>query len=362
MSARIPVLLSKTPYEVIVGEGILSRVGEFIRQVLPTGKCALITDSNVAPLYGDILLDSLKKSGIETVSITIPAGEKSKSLGEVEKACDQMIAAGLDRGAFVAALGGGVVGDLAGFVASIYYRGIPHVQIPTTVVAQVDSSIGGKTGVNSREGKNLLGAFHQPALVVSDPATLSTLPKREFNEGMAEVIKHAVIRDEKMLEDLPDFSQANLPTLIARNVKIKARIVADDELEKEGIRALLNFGHTIGHAIENAAGYGRFLHGEAISLGLAAALDLSVKKAALAIGEAQKVIKILEAFDLPVKLPEDLSTDALIGAVRRDKKFQSGAIRFVLSSKLGSAFVSDDITESDIRQAIEDIRQWNREP
>ena len=187
-----------------------------------------------------------------------------------------MISAGLDRRAFVAALGGGVVGDLAGFVASIYYRGIPHVQIPTTVVAQVDSAIGGKTGVNARDGKNLIGSFHQPALVIADPETLSTLPKREFNEGIAEIIKHAVIRDAAMLVDLHKPVTSDLPPLIARNQEIKSAIVVEDEFEKLGVRALLNFGHTIGHAIENAAGYGRYLHGEAVSLGIAAALRLSV--------------------------------------------------------------------------------------
>lgn len=357
MAARIPVLLSQTPYEVIVGRGILPRTGEFIRRVLPAGKCALITDSHVGPLHGEAVRKSLVSSDLDPVTITVPAGESSKSLSEVEKICDQMIAAGLDRGAFVVALGGGVVGDLAGFAASVYYRGIPHVQIPTTVVAQVDSSIGGKTGVNSREGKNLIGAFHQPALVVTDPATLETLPKRERNEGFAEVIKHAVIRDADMLGELEAYSEADLPLLIARNVKIKARIVAKDEFEKAGLRALLNFGHTIGHAIENAAGYGRFLHGEAISLGLVAALNLSVQKAGLPVQDAGRVRRLLEAFDLPVRLPDEIATESLMTTMRRDKKFQAGAIRFVLTEKLGSAFVSKDITESDLRAAIEEIRK-----
>lgn len=357
MAARIPVLLKNYPYEVIVGQGILPRVGEFVHQAIPSAKCALITDANVGPLYAGVVKESLENSGIATTIITVPAGEPSKCLMEVEKTCDAMIDAGLDRGAFVAALGGGVVGDLAGFVASIYYRGIPHVQIPTTVVAQVDSSIGGKTGVNSKAGKNLIGAFHQPALVVSDPETLDTLPKREFNEGIAEIIKHAVIRDEPMLDELSDLALTNLSALIARNVKIKARIVAEDEFEKLGVRALLNFGHTVGHAIENTAGYGRFLHGEAVSLGLAAALSISEKRAGLSAEESKKVVDILCHFDLPVTLPADLSVDDLMTALQKDKKFENGAIRYVVSDRLGHAYVSEDVSAEDIREAIESLKR-----
>ncbi len=355
MAARIPVLLKNRPYEVIVGNGILPRAGEFIHQVLPSLRCALVTDTNVGPLYADIVRESLETAGVQTTVITVPAGETSKSLPEVEKVCAAMIEAGLDRGAFVAALGGGVVGDLAGFVASIYYRGIPHAQIPTSVVAQVDSSIGGKTGVNASAGKNLIGAFHQPAIVVTDASALETLPKREFNEGVAEIIKHAIIRDAAMLDELKDVQ--DLPTLIARNVKIKARIVAEDEYEKLGVRALLNFGHTIGHAIENTAGYGRYLHGEAISLGLVAALALSVEKAGLDPAEAARAVALLKAFKLPVTLPSDLPTASLMAALRLDKKFDAGAIRFVLTEKFGSAFLSHDVTEADLQAAIERLRE-----
>jgi 3-dehydroquinate synthase len=357
MAARIPVLLKNKPYDVIVGHDILSRTGEFVRQTLPDAtKGAVVTDSNVGPLYAGAVCAALEAAGLQPTVITVPAGETSKTLSEVEKVCDAMVEAGLDRGAFVAALGGGVVGDLAGFVAAIYYRGIPHVQIPTSVVAQVDSSIGGKTGVNSRAGKNLIGAFHQPAVVISDPVTLDTLPRREFNEGLAEVIKHAVIRDAAMLDELEDPDTLDLPSLVARNVKIKARIVAEDEFEKLGLRALLNFGHTIGHAIENTAGYGRYLHGEAISLGLVAALRLSVRKAGLPEKDADRVKTLLQKYKLPVTLPDDLATDDLMAALRRDKKFAAGQIRFVLTSEPGSAFVSGDLTEADLRQAIEGLR------
>jgi 3-dehydroquinate synthase len=357
MLTRITVSLSRSSYEMIIGRGILARTGELVREILPPGRCALITDTNIAPLHAGAVVASLSGAGFHPTLITIPAGEKSKSLSNTETVCGQMIAAGLDRNAFVAALGGGVVGDLAGFVASIYYRGIPHVQIPTTLVAQVDSAIGGKTGVNARQGKNLIGSFHQPALVITDPETLSTLPRREFNEGVAEIIKHAVIRDAAMLMDIEKAVASDLPALIAHNQNIKSQIVVEDEFEKLGVRALLNFGHTIGHAIENAAGYGRYLHGEAVSLGIAAALRLSVDKAGLSSEEAQEVLRALRAFDLPVRLPEDIPTEALMESLRKDKKFEAGAIRFVLTGKLGSAFLSKEVCEEDIRLAIEQIRK-----
>ena len=357
MAIRVPVLLRQTPYEVIVGHDLLNRTGEFIHQVLPVGKCALVTDSNLAPLYAGPVQESLEGAGFTVIPVVVPAGEKSKSLIRAEAVCDALISGGLDRHGLVVALGGGVVGDLAGFVASIYHRGIPHVQIPTSVVAQVDSSIGGKTGVNAARGKNLIGSFHQPALVVADCRVLETLPQREFDEGMAEVIKHAVIRDAGMLETIETFTRSDLPALIARNVKIKARIVAEDEEERNDVRALLNFGHTIGHAIESAAGYGRYLHGEAISLGLAAALHLSVEKAGLPRADAERVLAALEGFNLPVHMPADLGTADLLTALRMDKKFREGAIRFVLTKALGSAFVSDEITREDLRDAIEALRK-----
>jgi 3-dehydroquinate synthase len=357
MAERITVSLARNPYQILVGCGILDSTGDLVGEVLSPARCALITDENIAPLYAEAVTISLRKAGFSPATITIPAGEKSKSWNTAETVCDRMIAAGLHRGSFVAALGGGVVGDLAGFVASIYFRGIPHVQIPTTVVAQVDSAIGGKTGVNARGGKNLIGSFHQPALVIADPATLRTLSQREFNEGIAEIIKHAVIRDATMLGDLERAVDSNLPALIARNQKIKSAIVAEDEREQCGVRALLNFGHTIGHAIESAAGYGKYLHGEAVSLGIAAALHLSVNRAGLSMEEAQIVLEALQAFKLPIRLPEDIPTKALMETLSRDKKFEEGLIRFVLTRKLGSAFVSKEVTENDIRLAIEEIRK-----
>jgi len=353
----VPVRIPGTECRVLVGRGLIGRAGEFVREAGLRGACAVITDENVARHHGEAVRKSLEAAGYRTHFFVVPAGEQSKAMSVAESLCDRMIEAGLDRSSFIVALGGGVVGDLAGFVAAIYQRGIPFVQIPTTIVAQVDSSIGGKTGVNARAGKNLIGAFHQPRLVLADTDTLATLPDREYREGFAEVIKHAVIRDAAMLDEIdPDAPRENLGPLIARNIAIKAAIVADDEREQTGTRALLNFGHTVAHAIENAAGYGQFLHGEAVSLGIAAALEISQRKAGLSAAEAQGVRGKLAAFGLPLTLPDGLSTDELIAAARRDKKFAEGKIRYVVTPKLGEAFVAEDVTEEDLRAAIDSLR------
>jgi len=233
---------------------------------------------------------------------------------------------------------------------------LPFVQAPTTIVAQVDSSVGGKTGVNAHNGKNLIGAFHQPRLVLADIDTLKTLPEREFNEGFAEVIKHGAIRDRSLLDAVGKLDREDLGPIIRRNVEIKARIVEADEQERTGERALLNFGHTVGHAIEAAAGYGKLLHGEAISLGLVAACRLSVKKAGLDPAEGERVKSLLEQFRLPVMLPEEIPTEAILASLKADKKFEEGEIRFVLCPRLGEAFVSKEVTRGDLELAVEELR------
>jgi len=353
---KIAVTLPDHPYEIIVEHGLLSTCGSLIGTKTKSRHCALISDSNVFPLHGATVQTSLEDAGFKVVPIVVPAGETSKSMAMASEVCEQMIAGGLDRGSFVVALGGGVVGDLAGFAAAIYYRGIPCIHLPTTVVSQVDSAIGGKTGVNAEGGKNLIGAFHQPLLVLSDTETLSTLSARDFNEGMAEVIKHGVIRDASLLAECVELAAKDRESLMARNAAIKAAIISEDPFERKGLRALLNFGHTVGHAIENVAGYGRFLHGEAISIGIAVALHLSISKAGLAPTAAREVLEKLEKFDLPVRVPADLTTAALTEALLRDKKFEAGSVRFILTSALGSAFVSKDVTVGDIEAAIDSNR------
>ena len=355
---EVPVAIPGSACRVLVGRGLLPLTGELVRESGLSGVCAIITDENVARHHGNAVRQSLEAAGYRVELLAVPAGEESKSMRIAENLCDRMIEAGLDRSSFVVALGGGVVGDLAGFVAAIYQRGIPFVQIPTTIVAQVDSSIGGKTGVNARAGKNLIGAFHQPRLVLADTDTLSTLPDREYREGFAEVIKHAAIRDAAMLDEIdPAAPRESLGPLIARNIAIKATIVADDEREQTGTRALLNFGHTIAHAIENVAGYGQFLHGEAVSLGMAAALEISQRKAGLPAAEARRVRDKLAAFGLPLVLLADLATDALMAAAQRDKKFAEGQIRYVVLPRLGEAFVAKDVTGDDLRAAIDSLRE-----
>ncbi|MFN0128624.1 MAG: 3-dehydroquinate synthase [Verrucomicrobiales bacterium] len=356
---EVPVELSERRYVVRVSSGLLASSGVAVRAALPEVRSvAVVTDSTVGPLFGDTVEASLQAAGIAAVRVTVPAGEGSKSMACAEDVCRQMTRSGLDRGSGVIALGGGVVGDLAGFCAAIYFRGLPYVQIPTTVVSLVDSSVGGKTGVNTPEGKNLLGCFHQPSLVLADIETLSTLPAREYNEGFAEIIKHAAIRDAAMV---PLIGRAHgdrsvLPELVARNVAIKASIVAADERETTGLRALLNFGHTIGHGIEASAGYGQLLHGEAISLGLLAALRLSEQVAGLDPSDSGKIAALLRRYDLPQRLPPSIQTSDVMEKLARDKKFKAGSIRFVLLRALGEAYVSADVTGEQIREAVEALR------
>jgi len=351
MPLTIDVPLGKQAYQISILQPaeLEARLGAL------TGKLAVITDTTVSGLHGDFVLSALPAG---TALIEVPAGEASKSMEMAAHVCDQLIDAGLDRSSKILALGGGVVGDLAGFCAAIYYRGISYIQIPTTIVSQVDSSVGGKTGVNTRAGKNLLGAFHQPAEVLISTAFLDTLPDREFNEGFAEVIKHGIIRDASLIDAVCPLDRAQLPGIIARNVRIKAAIVGEDEQERSGTRALLNFGHTIGHAIESAAGYGTFLHGEAISLGIVAACHLSRKKAGFTEAESATVITALEHFRLPTHLMTNIPDGLILDAMRSDKKFQQGEIHFVLTPGLGEAFVSREVTLKDITGALDYLRHW----
>jgi 3-dehydroquinate synthase len=274
-----------------------------------------------------------------------------------------MVAAGVDRKSFVVGLGGGMIGDISGFVAAIYHRGIPHVQIPTTLLAMVDSSIGGKTGVDTRAGKNLIGAFHQPSLVIDDVDVLKTLPPRQFKQGFAEIIKHAIIADAKMFRRLqswdPDASLTGggvaLRSLIKRNIEIKSKIVAKDERDQTGHRALLNFGHTVGHAIERAGNYRKFLHGEAVSLGIVAACTISIKRAGLPSDQRDAIIDLLERFRLPTRLPSKFPRKKILQALQFDKKFEGGKVRFIVAPRIGTAYLADNVTLGDIREAVQQL-------
>jgi 3-dehydroquinate synthase len=360
-------------YEAVVGLKLLEKSGSTIRKVLRGPLCAIVSDTNVAPLFGDRVRQSLTNAGFEPILIAIPPGEGSKTLAHAGAICDEMIAAGLDRQSFVIGLGGGMVGDISGFVAAIFERGVPHVQIATTLLAMVDSSIGGKTAVNTGAGKNLLGAVHQPSLVIDDVEVLTTLPRREFNQGFAEIIKHAIIADARMFQKVAQLSKlragqnaspprrirpvANwkLAPLVEQNIEIKSKIVAKDDLDRTGERALLNFGHTIGHAIERAGDYHNFLHGEAVSLGIVAACAISIKKAGLQEEERDAIVDLLRAFDLPTRLPKKFAREKILDALRFDKKFERGEIRFVLASRIGSARLSSEVTTEDIREAVAEL-------
>jgi 3-dehydroquinate synthase len=354
-SFLVEVRASPHQYDVLIESGLLASVGDVVKKQLGGLHCAIISDTNVAPLFGDRVKRSLTAAGFQPELITIPAGEKSKTLEQAGAICDQMIAAGLDRKSFVIGLGGGVIGDISGFVAAIYHRGIPHVQIPTTLLAMVDSSIGGKTGVNTSVGKNLIGAIHPPALVIDDVDVLKTLPRREFNQGFAEIIKHGIIADAEMFAGLKDVDLENLAPPIRRSIEIKSKIVAKDERDRTGERALLNFGHTIGHAIERAGDYKKFLHGEAISLGIIAACDVSMKKAGLQHDRRDAIIGLLRQFDLPTQLSSNFPREKILDALPYDKKFEGGKIRFVVTSAIGSAHLSSNITLDDIREAIDKL-------
>jgi 3-dehydroquinate synthase len=338
----VQVPLGSRSYVIKVGTELLARLGAECAALKLGHRCAVITDANVGRRYAKAAVKSLAKSGFAPLVVTIRAGEKSKRLAVVEECQDQLAAHRLERQSFIVALGGGVVGDIAGFVAATYLRGIPFVQAPTTLLAQVDSSVGGKTGVNLRAGKNLVGAFYQPRLVLCDLETFATLPKREYISGLAEVIKYGIIYDavlfaqlERNLPKLLERDTAALTAVVARCCEIKAAVVGEDETES-GLRAILNFGHTIGHALETSAGYGKFLHGEAIAIGQVAAARLSQKVLGLPSNDVKRIEELFRQAGLPVALRLNAARRRkLLTAMQLDKKASGGEVKFVLAEKLG---------------------------
>jgi 3-dehydroquinate synthase len=339
----VPVRLGERSYSIKIGGGLLARLGAECARLKLGRRVAIITDAHVEPLLAAVAKDSLIEAGFEPVVITVPAGETAKNLNFVQSCYDQLAAHRLERKSFVVALGGGVVGDLAGFVAATYLRGVPFVQVPTTLLSQVDSSVGGKVGVNLAAGKNLVGAFYQPKLVLCDLDSLKTLPAREFASGMAEVIKYGIIYDarffgqlERQLPRLLAQDSKVLAAVIARCCEIKAEVVGQDETEG-GLRAILNFGHTIGHAIENISGYGKYLHGEAISIGQVLAARLSVVQHGLPSADADRVEKLFVRAGLPVAIKlSPAQRQKLFGAMLLDKKVSAGEVKFVLAKKIGA--------------------------
>jgi 3-dehydroquinate synthase len=328
-------------------------------------RCAIISDTNVAPHFATTVSRSLNDAGFEAKLLTVPAGETAKSLTTVAACYDQLAAHRLERKSFVVALGGGVVGDLAGFVAATYLRGVSFVQIPTTLLAQVDSSVGGKVGVNLKAGKNLVGAFYQPRLVICDLDTLRSLPEREYRSGLAEVIKYGIIYDaalfSKLERRLPDLLKRNPKTLvevIARCCQIKAEVVAQDETET-GLRAILNFGHTIGHGLEAISHYGKYLHGEAISIGQVAASVLSSKLMGLSLHEVNRISRLFRQAGLPAQVKLNRAQWArLLQAIQLDKKVADGQVRFVLARGIGKVEVGHSVPAA----SLEELLQTSAEP
>ncbi len=338
---RITLELRDRSYDIEVGVESLGRIGECLAPILKGKKIALITDPVVEPLYGARVRESLTGAGFSVSQVIVPAGEKHKNLGELERVHEELASARIERSSTLIALGGGVIGDLTGFAAASFLRGIDVVQVPTTLLAQVDSSIGGKTGVNLRAGKNLVGAFHQPRFVLADVGTLASLPVRELRAGIAEVVKYGVILSPKLFELLENEAESilNLDRDILADVvhqcaAAKARVVMEDEREG-GLRAILNFGHTLGHAVEAMTEYSRFLHGEAVAIGMVFAARLSAARHGFPAPDVARMAALLKRFGLPITIPEELDRADLARAVETDKKRQSDRVKFVCVEAIG---------------------------
>ena len=359
---EVPVALSGgRDYTIHIGAGTLADAGAICADVARGRHAVVVTQPRIAKLWGQPLLDSLAAAGFGPVDVlTFPAGERHKHLGTLARLCDGLynLPVAVDRRTLVVAFGGGVVGDVAGFLAAMYLRGMDYVQIPTTLLAMVDSSVGGKTGVDFREGKNLVGAFHQPRAVVIDTDVLGTLPARELRSGMAEVVKYGVISDPGLLAHTAKAGGRTRPDgdaiahLVRRSCEIKADVVTRDEFETTGLRAILNYGHTIGHALESATRYVRYKHGEAVAIGMAAAACIGEAAEVTPASVREAVITSVRAAGLPAALPEDVSADDLIGLIGRDKKAERGKARFVLARALGDVFLTGDVDEAKVRAGL----------
>ena len=333
--------LGARSYAIHIGAGIIERAGELLAQAGLRGKVAVVTNPTVAPLYLDGMLKTLANSGFAAIPILVPDGEEHKNFPSLQIIYDRLIAERFERKSYVLALGGGVVGDLAGFAAATYLRGVPYVQVPTTLLAQVDSSVGGKTGVNHADGKNLIGAFYQPRLVLIDVDALATLPRRELVAGLAEVIKYGVIEDpalfallEAQIGKLLQLDRDLLIQTIATCCAIKAKVVEADEREDD-YRAVLNFGHTVGHALEAVTHYTQFLHGEAVGVGMAKAAALSRRQGFCDQRSLERIIALLKQTGLPTEVPSAVAMPSLIQAMEVDKKAAGGQIKFVMCNGIG---------------------------
>lgn len=348
-------------YDVTVQPGLLADIGPRVAAISKSTKACVLTDAHVGPIYADALSASLRSAGVEPVVATIGAGENNKTLAALLPAYDVFLSARIDRQTPVIALGGGLVGDMAGFVAATLLRGVPFIQVPTTLLAMVDASVGGKTGVNHAVGKNLIGAFHQPVAVLIDPQVLRTLPPRELRGGLAECIKHDLIRDadgfDRLERDLYKARSLNidyLADLVAHNVAIKARVVEADPFER-GDRAHLNLGHTFGHAIETVSNY-EYSHGEAVAMGIVAASRMAMSLDLIDIESVNRICGVIIKAGLPVDGPKKPElVEPLLAALHFDKKVSAGKVRFVLPNGIGNVIIRDDVPADNVRRAAEYI-------
>jgi len=359
----VHVPLGERAYDILIGADLLDRAGAILGERFPGRRFGIVTDSNVAEKQLPRLLASLQTAGLDNTTVVVPAGEASKSYGQLETVVEALLAAKLERGDMILALGGGVIGDLAGFAASVVRRGMDFVQIPTTLLAQVDSSVGGKTGINSPHGKNLIGAFHQPKLVLADLSTLNTLPARQFASGYAETVKYGLIDDADFFNWL-EAHQAEIfdggparGEAVARACQAKTRFVLADEKET-GVRALLNLGHTFGHALEKATGYSdRLLHGEGVAVGMVMAHEFSAKLELASSQDTTRIKRHLQKAGLPTTL-QDIpgalpSTDELMTAIGQDKKVSRGALTFILTRGIGRSFVEKNVDAALVRSFLD---------
>jgi 3-dehydroquinate synthase len=361
----VDVALGPKSYAVVVERGALTTLGARLRALGVGSRAALVTSASILRLYGKPVTESLEDAGFTVSVVDVPDGESAKTLAVAEMCWNALLGAGLDRTSTVVALGGGAVGDLAGFVAATYMRGLNFVQIPTTVLAQVDASIGGKTAIDHPTAKNLVGAFYQPRLVLIDPSTAATLPARDFRSGLAEIVKHGIVLDAEYFADLersvPEVAArdgATLERIIGGSCRLKAAVIERDPEEKSELRFALNYGHTIGHALEAATGFGRYTHGEAVALGIVAEARLADRLGIASAQTADRQVGLLEAVGLPVRA-SDVDVEAVLAATRRDKKSRDGRVPFVLAPSIGAYRVVYDVGIEEVRAVLAELA-WAR--